>query len=503
MPVTRVVAVLALALAASTARAQAPAPFQLQTFEPSAPGDVLFSARDAGGLDRGPAGALVLSWAAGPLVLRQDGAEIPGGRLVHRQTWGWAVASLPVAGLALVDLAVPVALHQTGSQPYPDLAKVASSGLGDLRLGVRVPVLQHPGYALALAARAWLPTGAEAAFASDGKAAFEPGLVASGERGAIAWSGGLGWLIRPAKDVGYAKVGSALTYNAGAAWRLGAFRAGPELYGRIGLDGATSPAEALLGGHWTSGEWDLGVAFGTGLDKAAGAAPQRLLAQVAWLPRAGAAAEQAAARAAADRAAAEKAAAQAAEDLARRQAADAQAAADRATAEQAAILQATAAQAAAAKEAADRAAADRAAAEAAAAQAAADRAATDAANAKLVKVTEQKIEILQSIQFEIDKDVIRAESEPILQAVASVLAAHAEIAKVRVEGHTDNLGPEDLNLRLSDKRAAAVRRWLVEKGGVDAGRLEAKGFGPTQPIAPNTSREGRAKNRRVDFKILP
>ncbi len=499
MRLPRVLAALALALAAAATRAQVPGNFQLQTFEPAAPGDVLFSARDAAGLDRGPTGGLTVSWAAGPLVLRQDGQEVPGGRLVHRQVWGWAAASLPVAGRAVVDLAVPVALHQTGSQPYPDLAKVAAAGLGDLRLGARYPVLQHPGYALAVAARLWLPTGARDAFASDGKAAFEPGLVASGERGDLAWSGGLGWLFRAKEDFGFAKVGPALTFNAGAAWRLGAFRVGPELYGRAGTSGGISPVEGLLGGHWTTGEWDLGLALGTGLNKAAGAAPERIIAQLAWLPQVGN--DRAAARAAADRAAAEAAAAEAARRAAEDRAA-AQAAAEKASAEQAATLAAATAQAAAAKEAADRAAADRAAAEAAAAKAAADRAAADQAAAKLVKVTDQKIEILQSILFEVDRDVIRPESEPVLQAVASVLQAHTEIAKVRVEGHTDNLGAEDLNRRLSERRAEAVRRWLVERGGIDAARLEAQGFGPSQPIAPNTSRDGRARNRRVDFKIL-
>jgi outer membrane protein OmpA-like peptidoglycan-associated protein len=79
--------------------------------------------------------------------------------------------------------------------------------------------------------------------------------------------------------------------------------------------------------------------------------------------------------------------------------------------------------------------------------------------------------------------------------------AHPEVAKVVVEGHTDSAGPAAFNLELSQRRAAAVKAWLVQKGGVAAGRIEAKGYGPRKPIADNATSEGRAKNRRVVFVI--
>jgi OOP family OmpA-OmpF porin len=60
-----------------------------------------------------------------------------------------------------------------------------------------------------------------------------------------------------------------------------------------------------------------------------------------------------------------------------------------------------------------------------------------------------------------------------------------------IEGHTDNVGDDAANLALSDKRAAAVMRYLVERAGIDASRLEAKGFGASKPVASNNTPEGR------------
>ncbi len=68
-------------------------------------------------------------------------------------------------------------------------------------------------------------------------------------------------------------------------------------------------------------------------------------------------------------------------------------------------------------------------------------------------------------------------------------------------GHTDSVGPADYNLKLSDDRAHSVRQALIERD-VDAGRMEAIGYGESKPIASNKSRKGRAANRRVEFKIV-
>jgi OOP family OmpA-OmpF porin len=112
------------------------------------------------------------------------------------------------------------------------------------------------------------------------------------------------------------------------------------------------------------------------------------------------------------------------------------------------------------------------------------------------------LEGVTGIRFENDRDVIRAESEEILREVAAVLERHPEVRRVRVEGHTDSNGSAAHNTRLSDRRASAVRRWLVERGGIDAARLEAQGYGPSRPVADNATDEGRARNRRVELRVL-
>lgn len=92
------------------------------------------------------------------------------------------------------------------------------------------------------------------------------------------------------------------------------------------------------------------------------------------------------------------------------------------------------------------------------------------------------------------------ESEEVLQAVLELLKAHPEIAKVRVEGHTDNKGAPLANKKLSENRAASVVRWLTLKG-IEKGRLVSAGFGQERPLDSNDSEAGRATNRRVEFHI--
>ncbi len=119
----------------------------------------------------------------------------------------------------------------------------------------------------------------------------------------------------------------------------------------------------------------------------------------------------------------------------------------------------------------------------------------------LVKVTKEKIEILDSVYFDSGKDVIRNRSFGLLDQVATTLNHSPQIKKVQVEGHTDSAGADDTNQTLSQARAEAVVKYLVSKG-VSSNRLSAKGFGETQPIADNGTASGRAQNRRVVFTVV-
>jgi outer membrane protein OmpA-like peptidoglycan-associated protein len=115
----------------------------------------------------------------------------------------------------------------------------------------------------------------------------------------------------------------------------------------------------------------------------------------------------------------------------------------------------------------------------------------------LVVVTDREIRIMQQIHFEFDKDVIRRESYPVLDAVADVLRKTTSM-RIEVQGHSDNRGAAAYNLRLSERRAAAVRKYLVAHG-VEADRLVSRGYGLSRPLVPNDTEQNRALNRRVQF----
>lgn len=117
-----------------------------------------------------------------------------------------------------------------------------------------------------------------------------------------------------------------------------------------------------------------------------------------------------------------------------------------------------------------------------------------------VYIEKEKIVITETIHFETGKAVILPISYSILNAVAEVLKQNPTI-KVRVEGHTDSVGSDEFNLRLSQARADAVMKYLISQG-ISPDRLEARGYGETMPIADNSTPEGRAKNRRVEFTII-
>jgi OOP family OmpA-OmpF porin len=103
------------------------------------------------------------------------------------------------------------------------------------------------------------------------------------------------------------------------------------------------------------------------------------------------------------------------------------------------------------------------------------------------------------IYFESGKDIIKSESFTNLDKLVEILNEYPK-AQVAIDGHTDSQGADADNLKLSQDRANAVKRYLASKG-VDEGRLTATGYGETQPVADNGSADGRALNRRVDFKL--
>jgi outer membrane protein OmpA-like peptidoglycan-associated protein len=102
------------------------------------------------------------------------------------------------------------------------------------------------------------------------------------------------------------------------------------------------------------------------------------------------------------------------------------------------------------------------------------------------------------ILFDVNSDRIRPESTPTLQEIGEMLEENPEL-RIAIEGHTDSAGDDDFNQKLSERRAKSVKRFLEETYGVDESRLEAKGFGESNPMADNETPEGRQNNRRVEL----
>jgi len=120
--------------------------------------------------------------------------------------------------------------------------------------------------------------------------------------------------------------------------------------------------------------------------------------------------------------------------------------------------------------------------------------------------TEVRIELSGDVLFDFDQATIRSQAEPALQRVQEIIAQYPK-ATISIDGYTDGKGEDAYNRRLSDKRAAAVKTWLVQKAGVDGKRIKTKGWGKAKPVAPNThsdgsdNPDGRQKNRRVEITV--
>jgi outer membrane protein OmpA-like peptidoglycan-associated protein len=104
------------------------------------------------------------------------------------------------------------------------------------------------------------------------------------------------------------------------------------------------------------------------------------------------------------------------------------------------------------------------------------------------------------LKFDFDKAEVRPENREILSRIAGILLTSKDY-QIYVYGHTDNIGTDEYNLALSERRAEAVRDYLVE-AGIDARIIDTQGFGKSQPLVPGTDEASRAKNRRVELGII-
>lgn len=105
------------------------------------------------------------------------------------------------------------------------------------------------------------------------------------------------------------------------------------------------------------------------------------------------------------------------------------------------------------------------------------------------------------IQFELDSATIRSDQSPLLQRIVEFARKHQDVP-LQINGHTDRkTGTHEYNMTLSQKRAAAVRDYLVDVGGLDPRNLSGHGFGPNNPLTDESTPELIARNRRVEFRL--
>lgn len=119
---------------------------------------------------------------------------------------------------------------------------------------------------------------------------------------------------------------------------------------------------------------------------------------------------------------------------------------------------------------------------------------------RIEPVIKKRVIVLQNLFFATNETTILPESEMGLQDLYDLLNENPEI-RIRITGHTDNVGSDEANLKLSEGRAYSVRQAMIDRG-IDANRIEAEGKGESEPIATNDTEEGRQQNRRVEFVIL-
>lgn len=119
---------------------------------------------------------------------------------------------------------------------------------------------------------------------------------------------------------------------------------------------------------------------------------------------------------------------------------------------------------------------------------------------KSAEVTAAGTWIYKDIQFEVNKSALKESSYPTLDEIADALKVQPAL-NIEIQGDTDSTGSHDYNVGLSHKRAQSVRAYLISKG-VDSSRMTSIGYGPDRPVASNTTKEGRARNRRVEIKPL-
>jgi OOP family OmpA-OmpF porin len=509
----------------------------LDRFQPAPAGDRFFGVQggDPGG-HLLPRLMLLGDYAFKPLVIYRTSDNAAVGSVVKNQLFLHAAAGISLYDRLWVFANMPFALYTGGDSQTSDGSplgwKPSGAALGDLRLGARVRLVgeNRSLASLAFSAYVFLPTGKDSKAAGAGEVHGMPMLVLSGENDTLAYAVNAGVDLGKRPSSGELKFGSDL-YFGGAIALLTMdkmLQIGPEVYGSTGMSGdrsfkqETTNLEAILGARLRVGPMVFGLGFGPGITRGVGTPTLRGLASVAYAPipappppppppvkkrqpprdrdkdgipdKVDACPDEPGVRSSdpekngcpppppdrdgdgiIDRD-------DACPDLAGVPSDDPTQNGCPPDTDSDGIRD-------------DVDACPR------------EKGKPDPDPQKngcptAVRVTEEEIVILEQVQFKTASAKILRASDDLLTQVAMVLAEHPEIVRLEVQGHTDNRGGKRYNKKLSNRRAAAVVKWLVERGGVDSSRLTSQGYGMEEPIDDNSTAEGRQANRRVQFKIL-
>lgn len=430
--------------------------FAVDRFEPAEHGSRQFVV-DPLDLRAGTAAAgATLDYAYEPLVL-YDASGVERDALVRHQAFVHLGGAIVVARRLRLALDVPVAIYQDGESAIVNgerLSAATSPAFGDVRLAADVRLVgdHSDPFTLAVGVRGWLPTGLRSQFTSDGSARIAPQVLVAGALGPFVYAARTALVYR-SRDDDYAgrTLGSELFAAAGAGVRTRDERlvVGPEISAASAFTGGAK----LFGLHETPVEWLFGVHYdvvrtvrigagvGSGLGRGYGAPLMRGLASIEWVT---------------------------APPPARPR--------DEEEREERTPWEGFGANHPPPSE-------------------------PVPPRPPLAVVTQDEIRIEEEIRFAVDSADLVAPSDEVLSAVKRILDEHPEIRKIRVEGHTDATGDPAYNDDLSARRAAAVTTWLVSHG-IAPERVESVGRGSREPLDTNDTEAGRAKNRRVVFKIL-
>ncbi|HMI93411.1 MAG TPA: OmpA family protein, partial [Polyangiales bacterium] len=536
--------------------------FALDRYDPAEHGGDWFAGEslDFGesGASLRPALGLTLDWAHDPLVVYDaDGDE--QAAIVENQLYAHLGGGLRLWERVRLAVNLPIALWQSGQDGVLDGTMLSAShdtALGDLRIGVDVRLLgaYRQAASLALGVQLYLPTGDREAFTGDGSVRLAPRLLLAGELAIFAYSARIGFVYR-AEDDGIAGVatGHELQFTATAGLRVldGRLLLGPELWGttvvahRAAFEKATTPFELLLGAHLRTGDYLLGLGIGPGLTRGLGAPSTRALLSLAWSPEPDdRPAEDAPPPAPSDRdhdAIADRV--DACPDVAGAPNGDPRKHGCPSDRDADGVIDARDACPDTPGVASDDPEvdgcppdrdddgvidADDACPDVAGVRSAEpgkngcpgdrdrdsvidpedacpnDAGAPDADPHKngcpKARVEQGQIKIIERIEFKTNSATILPESSPTLEAVRAILNEHPEIIALAIEGHTDHVGKPEYNQKLSERRAASVKSWLVNHG-IAGRRLSSQGFGMSKPLDDNDSEPGRERNRRVEFHI--